>query len=229
MTKWMLAAFGVGMVLSGARAGAETPPAVPDEPGPVEGGEKAHVEPVEAAKPIVAIETSLGVIRVELWPDKAPETVENFLKYVDDTFFDGLIFHRVIGHFMIQGGGFTPDMKQKATRSPIRNEARADAPNRRGTLAMARTMVVDSATSQFFINLVDNDSLNHRNRTPQGFGYCVFGKVVDGMSVVDAIARARTGNRGTFADVPREAVLIKSIRRIDDEARESADGEPSAR
>lgn len=160
----------------------------------------------------VVIETSMGSITAELWPDKAPATVSNFLAYIEQEFYDGLIFHRVIDGFMIQGGGFNEQMSQKQSGKPIVNEARADVPNARGTLAMARTMVVDSATSQFFINLKDNAFLNHRNRTPQGFGYCVFGKVVDGMDVVDAIAKVRTGNVSGHQDVPLEPVVIKSIR-----------------
>jgi peptidyl-prolyl cis-trans isomerase B (cyclophilin B) len=167
----------------------------------------------EAANPVVVIETSMGTIKAELWPDKAKETVANFLKYADGKFYDGLIFHRVIPGFMIQGGGFSSQMQEKATRGPVRNEARADTPNARGTLAMARTMNVDSATSQFFINLVDNGFLNHRDETPAGFGYCVFGKVTDGMDVVDKIAKVATGNVGPFENVPVEAVRINSIRR----------------
>lgn len=162
--------------------------------------------------PMIEIVTSKGTITVELWADKAPKTVENFIKYAESQFFDGTIFHRVIKNFMIQGGGFTPDMTQKSTQAPVVNEARADVPNARGTLAMARTSVVDSATSQFFINLVDNTFLNHRDRSAQGFGYCVFGKVSAGMDVVDAIAAVSTGNRGGHGDVPTEAVVIESVR-----------------
>ena len=160
----------------------------------------------------VVIETSMGNITAELWPDKAPVTVSNFLGYVEQKFYDGLVFHRVIDGFMIQGGGFNEQMQQKQPGQPIENEARADVPNERGTLAMARTMVVDSATSQFFINLKNNAFLNHRNRTPQGFGYCVFGKVIDGMEIVDAIGKVQTGSVAGHQDVPLEAVVIKSIR-----------------
>ncbi|MBQ5794965.1 MAG: peptidyl-prolyl cis-trans isomerase, partial [Kiritimatiellae bacterium] len=142
------------------------------------------------------IETSMGTITLELDDAKAPETVANFVKYAKDGHYDGTIFHRVIDGFMIQGGGFTKDMNQKETRQPIRNEAMNGLKNVRGTIAMARTMVVDSATSQFFINLVDNNFLDFQSPTPQGFGYAVFGKVTDGMSVVDAIAKVKTGFAG---------------------------------
>ena len=167
-----------------------------------------------AANPVVIIETSMGTLRAELWADKAPITVSNFLGYVNEKYYDGLIFHRVIPRFMIQGGGFTPDMQQeKGARGPIKNEAKDDVPNARGTLAMARTAVVDSATSQFFINLVDNGFLNHKDNSPQGFGYCAFGKVLEGMDVVDKIGKVPTGRKNGYDDVPVEPVLIKSIRR----------------
>jgi len=169
-----------------------------------------------AMNPTVEIQTTMGTIKAELWSGKAPKTVANFLAYAKDGFYDGTIFHRVIEGFMIQGGGFTPDMQQKDTRDPVRNEARSDVPNERGTLAMARTPVVDSATSQFFINLKDNDFLNHKNRTPRGFGYCVFGKVVEGMDVVDKIAKVKTGRKSGHQDVPVETVRIESIRLTDD-------------
>ncbi len=157
------------------------------------------------------METSMGTITVELDGEKAPETVKNFVAYAKDGFYDGTIFHRVIDGFMIQGGGFTRDMNQKATRAPIRNEAANGLKNARGTIAMARTMVVDSATSQFFINLVDNDFLDFSAPTPQGYGYAVFGKVVDGMEVVDRIAKVRTGFSGPYQNVPEETVLIKKV------------------
>ena len=163
--------------------------------------------------PVVVMETNKGTIRIELWADKAPVSAENFLRYTDNEYYDGLIFHRVINGFMIQGGGFSPDMVQKSTYDPIANEASADKPNNRGTLAMARTQVVDSATSQFFINLVDNDFLNHTNETPSGFGYAVFGEVIEGMDVVDAIAAVETGRVRSFGDVPTESVIIESVRR----------------
>jgi len=157
------------------------------------------------------IETTLGTISLELDDNKAPATVENFAKYAKDGHYDGTIFHRVIDGFMIQGGGFTKDMNQKATREPIRNEAMNGLKNRRGTIAMARTMVVDSATSQFFINLVDNDFLDFRSPTPQGFGYAVFGAVTAGMDVVDAIAKVKTGSIGPHQNVPETPVVIKKV------------------
>jgi peptidyl-prolyl cis-trans isomerase B (cyclophilin B) len=139
--------------------------------------------------------------------------VANFLRYTDEKFYDGTIFHRVIKDFMIQGGGMTADMRPKRPHAPIKNEARADVPNKRGTLAMARTSELDSATSQFFINHKDNPGLDHKDNTPQGFGYCVFGKVIDGMDVVDKIASVRTKTVGGHRDVPAEPVTIKSVRR----------------
>jgi peptidyl-prolyl cis-trans isomerase B (cyclophilin B) len=146
------------------------------------------------------METSIGNITIELWPDRAPGTVENFLRYVDEGFYNGTIFHRVIKGFVIQGGGFTTDMKAKKTHDPIKNEASLEAKNDRGSIAMARTGEIDSATSQFFINLVNNGSLNHRDETARGYGYAVFGKVVKGMDVVDEIARVKTVTRGPYRD-----------------------------
>lgn len=164
--------------------------------------------------PIVVMETNKGAIKVELWVDRAPISVANFLRYTDDNFFDGLIFHRVISGFMIQSGGFTPDMVKKPAYEPIKNEARGDLPNNRGTLAMARTGVIDSATSQFFINLVDNDFLNHTSATPRGFGYAVFGQVIEGMDVVDQIAAVKTASGiGGLRDIPVEPVIIISAKR----------------
>ena len=157
------------------------------------------------------IDTSMGTITLELNEEKAPETVRNFVKYVEDGHYDGTIFHRVIDGFMIQGGGFTKSMNQKPTREPIRNEAMNGLKNERGTIAMARTMIVDSATSQFFINLVDNAFLDFSSPTPQGFGYAVFGKVVDGMNVVDSIAKVKTGFSGPHQNVPDEAIVIRKI------------------
>ncbi|MDP6490364.1 MAG: peptidylprolyl isomerase [Kiritimatiellia bacterium] len=159
------------------------------------------------------LETSKGSIEVTLWQDKAPATVSNFLAYVDNDYYSNLIFHRVIDGFMIQGGGFDASMRQKETEAPIKNEASKDAPNARGTIAMARTANINSATSQFFINLKANNFLNHRDTTKRGFGYCAFGKVTDGMDVVDAIAKVATGRHGGHADVPTEPVVIKAIRR----------------
>jgi cyclophilin family peptidyl-prolyl cis-trans isomerase len=164
--------------------------------------------------PVVQIDTSLGTIKVELFEDKAPITVKNFLSYVDDKFFDGTIFHRVIPDFMIQGGGFESGMSQKRTKAPIRNEAANGVSNERGTLAMARTNDPNSATAQFYINLKDNNFLDQKN-DPRGVGYCVFGKVISGMDVVDKIAKVQTGNKSGHQNVPAEDVVIKSIRRVD--------------
>ena len=163
---------------------------------------------------VVVIETSLGTITAELYADKAPISVSNFLAYADEKFYDGTIFHRVMKGFMIQGGGFTTQMKQKASRAPIKNEADNGLTNERGTLAMARTSVIDSATSQFFINHGPSTGfLNHTAKTTLGYGYAVFGKVIEGQEVLDKIASVPTGNVGPYGDVPREPVEIKSIRR----------------
>ena len=158
---------------------------------------------------MITITTNHGDIVVELFDESAPVTCENFRQYIADSFFDGTIFHRVIPNFMIQGGGFTAEMTQKDTREPIKNEADNGEKNVRGTLAMARTQVVDSATAQFFINLRDNDFLDHGGRD---FGYAVFGKVSDGMDVVDKIAGVATGNHAGHADVPVDPVVIESVR-----------------
>lgn len=163
----------------------------------------------------VVISTSKGDVRAELFDAQSPETVQNFLSYVDDEFYDGTIFHRVIRGFMIQGGGLTPDMRQKKTRAPITNEAANGLKNETGTLAMARTLDLHSATAQFFINVADNDFLDHKDETIRGFGYCVFGRVVDGMGVVNDIEAVRTGKQGGHADVPKEPVVIHSIRRVE--------------
>ena len=163
------------------------------------------------------IETSEGTIVLSLDEAKAPVTVKNFVEYAKSGHYDGTIFHRVIAGFMIQGGGFTAGMEQKNTRPPIENEAANGLKNKRGTIAMARTMVVNSATSQFFINLVDNDFLDYRGPDPRTFGYAVFGKVVSGMEVVDKIGKVKTGSVGPFQDVPRTAVVIKSVK-IEEEA-----------
>ena len=159
----------------------------------------------------VTIETSMGTITAELDDAKAPVTVANFIEYAKAGHYDGTIFHRVIDGFMIQGGGFTKDMNQKETRPPIKNEAANGLKNKRGTLAMARTMVVDSATSQFFINLVDNEFLDYRGPDPRMFGYAVFGKVTDGMDVVDRIAKVKTGFAGPHQNVPETPVVIRKI------------------
>jgi peptidyl-prolyl cis-trans isomerase A (cyclophilin A) len=177
------------------------------------GAPKAATE--AAAATVVVIKTNKGSIEVELFPDKAPLTVKNFLEYVDAGHYDGTIFHRVIKDFMIQGGGFQADGQQKPTRPPVKNEAGNGLKNSRGTIAMARTQVVDSASSQFFINHADNAFLDHKSETPQGYGYCVFGKVTSGMDVVDAIATAAKGGNGpgVFQDRPKDDVVIESVRR----------------
>ena len=162
----------------------------------------------------IVIETSEGTIQAELDDEKAPVTVDNFLGYVDDGHYDGTIFHRVIPNFMIQGGGMTPEMSPKPTKAPIQNEAGNGLTNQRGALAMARTSVVDSATSQFFINTADNDFLNHRGETPDAFGYAVFGRVTDGLDVVDKIEKVPTGRSGQHDDVPATPVVIQSIKRL---------------
>ena len=164
----------------------------------------------ESGPPRITFETTHGSFVLELDAEAAPETVENFLTYVRDGFYEGTIFHRVIAGFMIQGGGFTPEFEQRQTRAPIRNEADRGGRNDRGTIAMARTSDPHSATAQFFINVVDNDFLNHRNRTTQGWGYTAFGRVIEGMDVVDRIAAVKTGSRGPYQDVPEEAVVIRT-------------------
>jgi cyclophilin family peptidyl-prolyl cis-trans isomerase len=171
-----------------------------------------------AANPIVRFSTSTGDFSAEIFADKAPITAENFLSYIKEGFFDGLIFHRVIPRFMIQGGGFDKDMKQKKSKAPIKNEATNGLKNKTGTLAMARTNVVDSATSQFFINVADNQRLNFKDASPQGYGYTVFGKVIEGMDVVNKIAKAPKGATGAVppginpADVPTTQVVIKAAK-----------------
>ena len=174
-------------------------------------GDKARME----TNPKIAMETSLGTITVALWAEKAPKTVANFLRYVDEGFYDGTIFHRVIDGFMIQGGGMTPDMESKTTHEPIVNEASSELKNDRGTIAMARTQVVNSATSQFFINVADNTFLNHTAKTPQGFGYAAFGEVIDGMDVVDRIKAVKTTTVGPHRDVPETPVVIERVVRVD--------------
>ncbi len=165
----------------------------------------------EQANPRVLLSTSHGDIILELDQEKAPISSENFLAYAADGHFDGTIFHRVIPGFMIQGGGFAADMRQKSTKAPIANEADNGLKNGRGTIAMARTSDPHSATSQFFVNLTDNAFLDHKGKTPQGWGYAVFGEVVEGMEVVDAIARVATGTSGPHSDVPKEPVVMDRV------------------
>ena len=164
----------------------------------------------------VLVKTSKGDIVIELDAKKAPVTVQNFLSYVDENFYDVTIFHRVIKGFMIQGAGLTADFKEKSTKPAIKNVATNGLKNKRGTMAMARTPDIHSATCQFFINHVDNSFLDHKDKTPQGYGYAVFGKVIEGMDVVDAIANVRTMSRGDTKDVPRETIAIISIQRLKD-------------
>ena len=157
----------------------------------------------------VKLHTNHGTITIELDADKAPETVKNFLAYVESGHYDNTIFHRVINGFMIQGGGFEPGMKQKDTLEPVKNEANNGLKNARGSIAMARTSDPHSATAQFFINVADNDFLDHREPSTQGWGYCVFGTVTEGMDVVDAIKATKTGSKGFHQDVPVEDVIIE--------------------
>ena len=179
-----------------AQATAQTPPA----PAP--------------GNPVAVISTSLGDITVELFKDKAPVSVENFLGYVSDRFYEGTVFHRVVKGFMIQGGGYTPQLVEKSTRDPIQNEATNGLRNLRGTLAMARRAALRSATSQFYINVADNSELDHTGFTPRDFGYAVFGRVLSGMDVVDRIAPVSTHSAGGMDDVPVEPVVIKSIKQV---------------
>jgi cyclophilin family peptidyl-prolyl cis-trans isomerase len=167
----------------------------------------------DGKNPRVVMETNYGKITVELYADKAPISVKNFLHYVDDKHYDGTTFHRVIADFMIQGGGFEPGLKEKKTRDPIKNEAGNGVKNERGTIAMARTNDADSATSQFYINTVDNKKLDRAN-TKDNVGYAVFGRVIDGMDVVDAIRRVKTEEVPGHEDVPVKDVIIRSVRRV---------------
>jgi peptidyl-prolyl cis-trans isomerase A (cyclophilin A) len=160
---------------------------------------------------MIRFETTLGDFTIELFEKDAPETVANFTRYIDESFFDGTIFHRIVPGFVIQGGGFTEDMTQKKTKAPVKNEADNGLKNKRGTLSMARTNDINSATSQFFVNLKDNDFLDHSRGN---FGYAVFAKVTEGMDVIDKIAAVETGRKRGFDDVPVEAVTMKSVRRV---------------
>lgn len=165
----------------------------------------------DTKNPQITLQTNKGTVVLELYPEKAPNTVENFIAYVKDGHYDGTIFHRVIPGFMIQGGGFTPDMQQKPTKAPIAIESDNGLKNELGTIAMARTMDPNSATSQFFINVKDNGFLNFTAPTTQGYGYTVFGKVVEGMDIVHSIEKVATGNQGGHQDVPMDAVMIEKV------------------
>ncbi len=233
---FLLAAAGCGSAPAPEEAAEKAPPPVAEEPvkepEPVETAKleppapAPKVEPKAAPKvepkpappkapamPVVVMETSKGTIKIELNPERAPVTVKNFLEYVDAKFYDGTIFHRVIPNFMIQGGGFSPDMSEKPTRGPIKIESDNGLANLRGTIAMARTSNPNSATSQFFINHKTNGVLDKSSPRGDGFGYAVFGKVIEGLDVLDAIAAVPTGMAKGHGDVPREAVIIKSVRR----------------
>ena len=215
--KWIW--FGMALTLAGGTSvSAQDDVATAPVPGAAVEEIAAAAEPApetEQAKEtdMVIIKTTLGDITVKLAADKAPLTVANFLAYADAGHYNGTIFHRVIDGFMIQGGGFDAQMNQKPTKAAIKNEAANGLQNKRGTLAMARTAVVDSATSQFFINVKDNAFLDFRAPNPQGFGYCVFGEVVAGMDVVDKIKGVRTGVKAGMSDVPLETVEIVSVTR----------------
>jgi cyclophilin family peptidyl-prolyl cis-trans isomerase len=173
------------------------------------GCEKKAVE-----NPQIILETSSGKIILELYPDRAPETVKNFIAYIDSEFYNDTVFHRVIPNFMIQGGGLNAEMKSKATQMPIKNEADNGLENDRGTIAMARTADPDSATAQFFINIANNEFLNHKSKDSRGWGYAVFGRVLEGMDVVDAIAGVKTGTRGAYRDVPIQPIVIRKAQRL---------------
>jgi cyclophilin family peptidyl-prolyl cis-trans isomerase len=206
-----LAALAASLLLLGTSALAADPAPTGDSAKTEKGGQEMADKGTGGKNPVVVIATSLGDIEVELYPDKAPQTVKNFLAYAEAGHYDGTIFHRVIRDFMIQGGGFKPDMKEQATKAPIKNEADNGLKNTIGTLAMARTNVPDSATAQFFINTKDNAFLDHKSKTPQGYGYAVFGKVIGGLDVVRKIEAVSTTNKGMYQDVPVEPVVIKSV------------------
>jgi cyclophilin family peptidyl-prolyl cis-trans isomerase len=213
----MLAALGL-VVTMACGGGAPPPPAeepkeAPAPPAPSAEEPAGETAPVPTGgNPMVEMRTSMGTMKIELYPDKSPKTVENFLQYAREGFYDGTVFHRVIEGFMIQGGGFTPDMTEKATRAPVENEASNGLKNVRGSLAMARTNDPHSASAQFFINTVDNPFLDFQSETVQGWGYAVFGQVVAGLETLDAIKKVQTASRGPHDDVPRDPVVIESVR-----------------
>lgn len=175
---------------------------------------RAATAALDTEKPVVEFETTLGSFKIRLEPQKAPETVKNFLQYVDDRFYEGTIFHRVIPGFVVQGGGFTPELQEKATRAPVVNEAANGLRNVTGSVAMARTSEPNSATSQFYVNLKDNRPLDHRDPSRAGIGYAVFGQVIEGMDVVERIAQAPRGTQKGMGDVPNEPIVIKRVRRV---------------
>jgi cyclophilin family peptidyl-prolyl cis-trans isomerase len=179
----------------------------------------------DESRPQVVIETTMGTMKIELRPDVAPETVKNFLQYVKDSFYDGLIFHRVVAGFVIQGGGYSPDLMEKPTRAPLKNEAATALSNRRGTIAMARTQERHSATSQFYINLRDNPMLDYSGEYPTGFGYCAFGEVLEGLDVVDAIGGTPTGRKPPFPgnEVPVQPVIITRAYLVEAQADKAAE------
>lgn len=189
--------------------------AAPEAVEEAEEMEEAEEAALDDNNPRVIMETTMGNVEISLFQKEAPITVENFLNYVKDGFYDGTIFHRVIPDFMIQGGGFTSDMIKKETKPPIKNEANNKIKNEKGTIAMARTAIIDSATSQFFINLKDNQFLDYKDETNEGYGYCVFGKVVKGMDVVENIGNVTRTTKGQHADVPETPVVINSIRIVE--------------
>jgi cyclophilin family peptidyl-prolyl cis-trans isomerase len=199
------------LACGGSAPAPEAEKAAEEAPAPEAAPEPAAA-PVDLAGPGVEMKTSKGTMVIELYPDKAPKTVENFLRYTRDGFYDGTIIHRVVRNFVIQGGGFTPDMTEKTTREPIENEAANGLLNLRGTLSMARTDDPHSATSQFFINTKDNPALDHRDMSVRGYGYAVFGKVVSGLDVLEKIGAVATSSRGMHDDVPNETVVIESMR-----------------
>ncbi len=201
---WALAA---SLLLVSAASAAETA-----APAAKEKDSAAQAAPATGKNPVVQVKTSLGSFDVELYPDKAPATVKNFLAYAEAGFYDGTVFHRVIRDFMIQGGGMTRDMQQKPTNPPVKNEADNGLKNTLGTIAMARTSAPDSATSQFFVNTKDNAFLDHRGKTPTGWGYAVFGKVVSGLDVVRKIEAVETAAKGPMQDVPKTPVVIESVK-----------------
>ena len=208
-----------GMLVLGACSGEDSAPetqmaeTTSEAPAEMRSAANDDAAAADSGNPVVVMETSMGTIEIELWPEEAPISVENFLRYVDNSLYDNLTFHRVIPGFMIQGGGYDSDFVELSAYPAIKNEARPALRNDRGTLAMARTQVVDSATSQFFINLVDNEFLNQRGTTHQEFGYAVFGEVISGMDVVDQIAGVQTTSRRGHQDVPVEPVTIISATR----------------